>query len=95
MLNDIHKEFYVKYLQPVDQERLLVNTTYKVANASANRVASLSTPSDEILLDSLTVDGNSSYITEEKELMGSISPFSYQTTSNQTVMRQEKDNYST
>ena len=66
MLNDSHKESYVKYLRPVDQERLLVNTAYKVANSSANRVASFSIPSDDTFLDSLTVDENSSYIIEKK-----------------------------
>ena len=66
LMNDIHKEFYIKYLRPVDKENLLANMVYYLAQSSSQSIGNLETPQADAIAGIIELDGNGNPSVKEK-----------------------------
>ena len=55
---DIHKEFYIKYLRPVDKEDLLANMVYYLAQSSSQSIGNIETPQADAVAGTIELDRN-------------------------------------
>ena len=65
-MNDIHKEFYIKYLRPVEKEDLLANMVYHLAQSSCQSIGNLETMQADAVAGTIELDGNGNLSVKEK-----------------------------
>ena len=65
-MNDIHKEFYIKYLRPADKEDLLANMVYHLAQSCSQSIGNPETMQADAVTGTIELDGNGNLSVKEK-----------------------------
>ena len=65
-MNDIHKEFYIKYLRPADKEDLLANIVYHLAQSCSQSIGNPETMQADAVTGTIELDGNGNLSVKEK-----------------------------
>ena len=66
LMNDIHSEFYIKYLRPVDKEDLLANMVYYLGQNFSQSIGNLETLQADAVAGTIELDGNGNLSVKEK-----------------------------
>ena len=56
LMIDIHEEFYIKYLRPVDKEDLLANMVYYLAQSSSQSIGNIEAPQADAVAGTIELD---------------------------------------